>query len=139
MGDDSLLTTIVDMLLLFFFFPVRLLLNFNNTQHHLTAFLGTSPTQDALGQFMLHLCTHKKNGHLLVDSGKSAMQFPVAAASHEASSNAFSTTVTSYNPARYEDVKPRNTNPANSATEYSSTISQYGEFYGIKKEASGFP
>ena len=66
------------------------------------------------------------------------MQFPVAAASHEASRNSFSTTVTSYNPARYEDVKPRNTNPANSATEYSSTISQYGEFYGIKRKPLAF-
>ena len=62
------------------------------------------------------------------------MQFSAAMASHEANRDAFSTTVTSYNPSRYEDVKPRNTNPANSATEYSSTISQYGEFYGIKKK-----
>ena len=118
---------------LYFFSPS---LNFNNTQHHLTAFLGTSPTQ--MLDSLCYTCVPQQNGYLLVDTLKSTMQFPVAAASHEASRNSFSTTVTSYNPSRYEDVKLRNTNPANSATEYSSTISQYGEFYGIKRKPLAF-
>ena len=63
------------------------------------------------------------------------MQFTTAATTNlKPTANSFSTTVTSYNPSRYEDIKPRNTNPINSQTEYSSSISQYGEFYGIKRK-----
>jgi hypothetical protein len=49
--------------------------------------------------------------------------------------NSFSTTVTSYNPTRYEDVSStKNSKTVRSHCEYTPPTSQYGAFYGIQRK-----